>query len=107
MLWVSRCAVCGEVAFPPRDQCAKCGDASQETVTLEARGRVVASTWVPSRFGLDGFGAEGFGVAWVDLDGGPRVQVLADTAPAPDTRGTVDVAVLEGVDLPLFRTEAP
>jgi uncharacterized OB-fold protein len=107
MLPVSRCAACGETAFPPRDQCARCSAPSPDTGSSDGRGRVVASTWVPTAFGIPGFGADGFGVAWVDLDDGPRVQVLvADGAPGPDTRGTVDLQVLEGVDLPVFAPEA-
>lgn len=74
---------------------------------IGGRGRVVASTWVPGAFGIDGFGAGGFGVAWVDLEDGPRVQVLvADAAPAAGTPGAVDVRVLEGVDLPVFSVES-
>jgi len=67
----------------------------------------VASTWVPAPFGLEGFASDGYGVAWVDLDDGPRVQVLvADAAPARDATGTVDVVILEGVELPVFAPEA-
>jgi uncharacterized OB-fold protein len=106
MLSVTRCPACGEIAFPPRDQCARCGAASPDVVSASGRGRVVASTWVPAAFGIEGFGADGFGVAWVDLDGGPRVQVLVgEQAPDPDTTGTVDVRVLEGIDLPVFVPE--
>jgi hypothetical protein len=57
-------------------------------------------------FGLEGFGADGYGVAWVDLDDGPRVQVLvADVAPEPDARGTVELSELNAVPLPVFVPE--
>jgi len=111
MLSVSRCPACGETAFPVRDRCAACGAATPDAVGIAGRGRVVASTWVPGAFGIDGFGidgfgADGFGVAWVDLEDGPRVQVLvADAAPGPDAPGTVEVRVLEGVALPVFSPE--
>jgi hypothetical protein len=65
------------------------------------------ATWVPTRFGLDGIGGEGYAVAWVDLDAGPRVQVVAEgSAPDPDVRGTVEIVTLEGVEVPVFRSEA-
>ena len=74
---------------------------------LGGRGRVAAATWVPGRFGLEGFGADGYSVAWVELDDGPRVQALvADAAPARDTRGVVDVVILDGVEVPVFVAEA-
>jgi hypothetical protein len=65
------------------------------------------ATWVPARFGLDGFGGDGYAVAWVDLDAGPRVQVLVEgSAPDPESRGTVEVVPVEPVELPVFRPEA-
>lgn len=107
MVPVSRCPTCGAMAFPARDRCAACGTETPDSTSLDGAGRVVASTWVPSAFGLEGFGADGFGVVWVDLDDGPRVQALvADGAPAPDVVGRVDLVVLEGVDLPVFAAEA-
>ena len=107
MLPISRCPACGEAASPPRDHCARCGAESPGSDPSDGRGRVVASTWVPGAFGLEGFGPDGFGVAWVDLDDGPRVQVLvAGGPPGPDARGTVDLVVVEGVDLPVFAPEA-
>ena len=78
-----------------------------ELAELDGRGRVVASTWVPTPFGIEGFGADGYGVSWVDLEGGPRVQALvADVAPLRDATGTVDVVILDGVALPVFAPEA-
>ena len=73
----------------------------------DGAGQVVAATWVPSPFGLEGFGGDGYGVAWVDLDDGPRVQALvADTAPPADARGSVHVVVLEGVTIPVFGVQS-
>ena len=74
---------------------------------MDGAGRLVMATWVPGRFGLEGFGGDGYGVAWVDLDAGPRVQVLVEgAAPDPYTRGTVEVVTVEPVELPVFRPEA-
>jgi uncharacterized OB-fold protein len=107
VLVAARCSVCGEVSYPPRDRCARCGAAATEIAELEGHGRVIASTWVPAPFGLEGFAPDGYGVAWVDLDDGPRVQVLvADAAPPRDAPGSVGVLTLEGVELPVFEPEA-
>jgi hypothetical protein len=68
---------------------------------------VVAAPSVPAAFGLEGFGGNGFGVAWIDLDDGPRVQVLvADAAPPADARGAVDILVLEDVTIPVFEVRS-
>ena len=48
---------------------------------------VWAATFVPSRSPFEGFGAEGYSVAWVDGPGG-REQVLVEgAAPPPHTKG--------------------
>jgi hypothetical protein len=66
----------------------------------------VAATWVPASFDVDGFGDDGYAVAWVDLDAGPRVQVfVADAAPEPDVRGSVGLLELNGIALPVFRAD--
>jgi uncharacterized OB-fold protein len=107
VLVAARCPACGEASFPPRDRCLHCGTSPLDAADLDGGGRIVAATWVPSPFGKEGFGADGYGVAWVDLDAGPRVQVLvAEAAPARDSRGTVDVVTLDGVELPVFVPEA-
>jgi len=103
MLVIARCPSCGERSFPPRDRCAQCGSVGQEAMDHDGAGRVVAATFVPAAFGLEGFGGSGYGVAWIDLDDGPRVQALvADAAPPADARGAVDVIVLEDVTIPVF-----
>jgi len=72
-------------------------------VTAVALGVACAATFVPAAFGLEGFGGSGYGVVWIDLDDGPRVQALvADAAPPADARGAVDVIVLEDVTIPVF-----
>lgn len=106
MVPATSCPACGLVTVPPRARCPQCGAPSGEVTAVEGGGRVVASTWVAASLGLDGFGADGYAVAWVDLDAGPRVQTLvADEAPSPDVRGTVDVAELSSVVVPVFVPE--
>jgi hypothetical protein len=62
-------------------------------MTAQGDGTVWAATAVPSPSPVDGFGTDGYCVAWVDLDAGARVQVLVDSPAAPDpgTRGVVTV----------------
>jgi len=108
MLHGVRCSTCGHTSVPPRDICPACGAGELVETTLTGDARVFAATWIPSPFALEGFGADGFAVAWVDLDGGPRVQVLAEGhAPEPGVPGTVHTVVLEPYSLPVFRAEAP
>jgi len=103
MLVIAQCPSCGERSFPPRDRCAQCGSVGQEAVDHDGAGRVIAATFVPSAFGIEGFGGDGYGVAWVDLDGGPRVQALvADAAPPAGAHGAVDVLVLHDVTIPVL-----
>jgi uncharacterized OB-fold protein len=107
MLVIAQCPSCGERSFPPRDRCAQCGSVGQEAVDHDGAGQVVAATFVPSAFGLEGFGSGGYGVAWIDLDDGPRVQALvAAAAPPAAARGGVDIIVLEEVTIPVFEERA-
>lgn len=57
-------------------------------MTADRSATVWSATWVPSRSPIEGFGAEGYAVAWVDTADGVRTQVLvAGPAPAPGTAG--------------------
>jgi uncharacterized OB-fold protein len=86
-------------------RCPRCG-APGAPVELAGRGHVVASTWVTASLGLDDFGADGYGVAWIDLDDGPRVQALvAGAAPDPDVHGTVDIVEVGALAAPVFIPE--
>ena len=76
----SRCAACGDVAFPPRHVCGACGRRDLEGVLLTGHGSVVSSTHVATPpAGFD----RPIDVALVDLEEGPRVFALL-TAPTPD-----------------------
>ena len=107
MLAGARCSSCGHISVPPRDSCPACGSQGLEATTIAGGARVYAATWIPGAFALEGFGGEGYAVAWVDLDQGPRIQVLVEGgAPAPDTPGTVDAIALEPYSIPVFRPAA-
>lgn len=71
-LFGSRCKKCGDYGFPPRIICKKCYSEEVEKVELSGRGIIHASAVVvnaPLRF-------EGpYGVAYVDLEEGPRLFV--------------------------------
>ena len=90
----SRCETCGEVAFPARHVCGRCGGRKLSSSTLAGRGTVVASTHVltpPAGF------EHPIEVALVDLAEGPRVFALL-TAPATTGAAVqaVPAAVREG-----------
>ena len=68
---------------------------------------VWAATFVPSRSPYEGFGADGYSVAWVDAVDG-RVQVLVEgSAPAPGTSGRLVTRILGEDDRTLFVADAP
>jgi hypothetical protein len=57
-------------------------------VNAERRATVWSSTWVPAKSPIEGFGVDGYAVAWVDTDDATRIQILIDgPAPAPGTPG--------------------
>ena len=66
---------------------------------------VWAATWVPSPSPIEGYGAEGYAVCWVDLADGGRVQVLVDgEAPAPGTAGVIRDRLFGDVSVDLFES---
>jgi hypothetical protein len=77
------------------------------SVATERRATVWAATWVPSRSPIDGFGADGYAVAWIDLDEGERIQVLVDgPAPAPGAAGTVESRAFGDASVQVFVEDA-
>ena len=63
----SKCAKCGEVHFPPRRVCMKCGAREFETVVLPDTGKVV--TWTTIRVAPDEFtDLAPYAVCLVELD---------------------------------------
>jgi uncharacterized OB-fold protein len=66
----SRCASCGESAFPPHSICPQCGSASQEGVKLSPAGTLY--TYSEIHVAPKGFNTP-YAVAYVDLPEGVRV----------------------------------
>ncbi len=48
-LEAGQCVACGEIHFPPRAVCRKCGGQDAKTITLPNRGKVTTYTvcWIP------------------------------------------------------------
>ncbi len=79
----SRCTSCGRGAAPPTPRCPWCGSRS-EAVSFAPRGRI----WSSSVIHIDvGTRKPPYGVAYVDLDDGPRVLTLLGR-PARLSNGT-------------------
>ena len=67
---------------------------------------VWASTFVPSKSPLAGFGPDGYSVAWVDTPSG-RFQVLVDgDRPAPGTEGNIVIRRLDDEHVEMFVADA-
>ncbi|OBF24843.1 hypothetical protein [Mycobacterium sp. ACS4331] len=66
---------------------------------------VWSSTFIPTKSPFSDFGAEGYSVAWVDVEQG-RLQVLVDgDRPVPGTVGRLVVRSLDGVPVDLFTAD--
>jgi len=69
----AKCAKCGEVHFPPRRVCMKCGAQEFETVVLPEEGKVVTFTVI--RVAPDGYGDQApYAMAIVELTDGTRLM---------------------------------
>lgn len=81
-LEAGRCTACGEVHFPPRAVCRRCGGRESVTVVLPSRGKVV--TWTQVEIPPADFDDQKPYVnAVVELDGGVRLTCMVCEAP-PD-----------------------
>ncbi|MBE0566050.1 MAG: Zn-ribbon domain-containing OB-fold protein [Krumholzibacteria bacterium] len=81
-LEAGRCADCGEIHFPPRAVCRKCGARESTTVVLPNRGKVVTCTVVdipPAEFDDQ----KPYVNAIVELENGVRLTCMVAEAP-PD-----------------------
>ena len=81
-LEAGKCQACGELHFPPRAVCRKCGAREFETVTMPRHGRVVTYTVVeipPAEFDAQ----KPYVNAIVELDNGVRLTCMVAEAP-PD-----------------------
>ena len=90
----SHCETCGDVAYPARSVCGRCGNRNLSGVWLAGRGRVVSTTRVDTPpAGFD----QPIEVALVDLAEGPRVfALLTSAASAGTVVQAVPAAVREG-----------
>jgi uncharacterized OB-fold protein len=81
-LEAARCTACGEIHFPPRVVCRKCGAEEFETVVLPRRGKVLSHTtiWIPPANFED---QKPYVVAIVELENGVRLTTMVAEAP-PD-----------------------
>src|SRR5689334_22014419 len=82
----SRCRTCGETAFPAQSSCRACSGTDTEVIGLGARGTLW--TWTVQRFkpkppyrgGSDTSTFQPYGVGYIELPGGVRVEApLLDT----------------------------
>jgi uncharacterized OB-fold protein len=72
-LEAGKCTACGEVHFPPRRVCMKCGKREFTTVALPDTGKVV--TWTVIRVAPDEFtDLAPYAVCLVELDNGTRLM---------------------------------
>ncbi len=67
------CTACGEIHFPPRRICMKCGKQKFETVVLPDTGKVI--TWTVIRVAPDEFtDLSPYAVCLVELENGVRLM---------------------------------
>ena len=81
-LEAGKCTACGEIHFPPRAVCRKCGAREMETEVLPSRGKVVTCTTVdipPAEFDDQ----KPYVNAIVELTNGLRLTCIVAEAP-PD-----------------------
>jgi uncharacterized OB-fold protein len=103
-LIASRCAACGEVAFPRQTSCAACTGDRTEEILLSRRG--VLWTWTIQRFPPPAPPFKGaredfvpFGVGYVELPEGIRVETrLTENDPEALEIGMPMELVLEAFD---------
>lgn len=73
--------------------------------STDATATVWASTFVPSKSPVPGYGEEGYSVAWVDTPDG-RLQVLVSgSRPAPGTVGRVVETTFGDMKTALFEAD--
>jgi uncharacterized OB-fold protein len=104
----SRCAACGNVAFPIAVVCQRCGARGLETVELSRQGTVWAHTvqrfppksppYVPPAEGFTPFA-----VGYVELPDGVKVEAVLDSADAEDL-ADAEVTLVAVEPVPRFAT---
>jgi uncharacterized protein len=71
-----RCTACGEIRFPPRLRCPRCGSNGTEWVTASGRGRVYSYVVVHQRLHPAFDRYLPYAVALVQLEEGPRMLAM-------------------------------
>ena len=104
----SRCAACGNVAFPAATACQRCGARVTVTLELSRRGVVWAHTvqrfppksppYVPPAEGFTPFA-----VGYVELPDGVKVEAVLDSADAEDL-ADAEVTLVAVEPVPRFAT---
>lgn len=92
-LEAGKCTACGEVHFPPRAVCRKCGGREFETVQLPRRGKVVTHTtiWIPpAQFEAQ----KPYVVAIVELENGTRLTCMVTEAPPDEVKIGTEVELV-------------
>jgi hypothetical protein len=75
-------------------------------VPVDSSATVWASTFVPSKSPIPGYGEEGYSVAWVDTPDG-RLQVLVSgPQPAPGTVGRIVEKTFGETKVTLFEADS-
>jgi hypothetical protein len=75
-------------------------------VPVDSSATVWASTFVPSKSPIPGYGEEGYSVAWIDTPDG-RLQVLVSgPRPAPGTVGRIIEKTFGGTKTTLFEADS-
>jgi hypothetical protein len=89
------CAGCGQVQFPARVRCIRCGSAAVELAEVDGAGTVYAKT-VSRRAPEEAFAAlVPYAVALIDLDVGVRVMARAGVAPDEVHTGARAISVAQ------------
>ena len=102
----TRCDGCGEIGFPPRPTCLRCGNKSPRWVELSGFGQLYSRTRIHAAGGTFAAFAP-YSVGIVDLVEGPRLLLrLLPAASALPLDSALRIVVLRHPDGPLFAAVA-
>jgi uncharacterized OB-fold protein len=88
-----RCEVCGELRFPPRLRCPRCGETRTEWVAANGQGSVYSYVVVHQRLHPAFDPYLPYAVALVQLDEGPRMLAMLIESDLADVRVDAPVEV--------------
>ncbi len=92
-LEAGKCTACGEIHFPPRAVCRKCGAREFETVTLPRRGKVLTHTtvWIPP---AEFEAQKPYVNAVVELENGVKLTCMVAEAPPDEVKIGTEVEII-------------